>query len=222
VSRRLAGVALATLIPFALLSALARLEPVADWELFLLSALALPDGLYGAGIRGLNTLGELWIWAPVVTLLALTALAMRQLAAGALIGLTLLADLAGFAIKLLVERLRPEGALVEHFLGGETFAFPSGHAIRVTALVAVLAWLLAPRQLRLPLALGLGGGAGALMGYARVALGVHWPSDVLAGVLFGMGWFALTAWWVSTREPAASPEHGGTPRTASRDPDSNV
>ncbi|MDQ3937740.1 MAG: phosphatase PAP2 family protein, partial [Chloroflexota bacterium] len=99
----------------------------------------------------------------------------------------------GSGVKLVVERARPEGAFIEGILGDETFAFPSGHVVRATALAAVLAWVVTPHRLKLPLALVAGLGAGTLMGYARISLGVHWPSDVLGGLLLGLGWFAATA-----------------------------
>jgi undecaprenyl-diphosphatase len=57
----------------------------------------------------------------------------------------------------------------------------------------VVFWLLAPAGWRLRLAVIGGLIAGTVMGYARVSLGVHWPTDTLGGTLLGLGWFAVTA-----------------------------
>ena len=193
-NRALAATFLATLIPFVLLSAWARLEAPGAWELQLLLALQLPESGPLAVLAGvLNALGSLLTWAALVTLISIAALALRRQLAALLIALSLAADAVAAAVKLLVERGRPEGAVVEVLFGGDSFAFPSGHVVRATALVAVLAWLLAPPRFRLPLAVAAASLAGLVMGYGRVALAAHWPTDVLGGVLLGLTWFALTA-----------------------------
>jgi membrane-associated phospholipid phosphatase len=216
VSRALAGVALAGLLPFALLAVWARAHPVAEWELELVTALALGEGPYASLVRAINNLGDVWLWMPAVAVLAIAALVLRLLLAAALIGLTLVADIVGFAVKLIVERGRPEGALVEHFLGGDSFAFPSGHALRATALAGVLLWLLLPPPMRLPVAVGGALLAGAVMGYARVALGVHWPTDIIGGVLLGVAWFGLTAWAAELNATGRSEPRSLARRPASR------
>jgi len=169
--RRLLITALATIAPFIMLAAWARFASPATWEPGVLAAVAPVRGTFGDLVGMINTVGNLPIW----------------------IGLSPLSDLVAFAVKIVVERQRPETGANEHFFGADSFAFPSGHVVRAVALVAVLAWILAPPPIRLRLALVSAVLAGTVMGYARVAIGVHWPTDALGGALLGTAWFAITA-----------------------------
>jgi undecaprenyl-diphosphatase len=67
-------------------------------------------------------------------------------------------------------------------------SFPSGHATSAVAIL-LLAALVLPKQNR-PLWVGLGLSIALLIAASRVLLGVHWPSDILGGILLGAG-FAL-------------------------------
>lgn len=189
----LAGVGLVALVLLALAAAWARLMPVGSWELAILVALEPSTALHGDAARALSTWGNLDVWAIFVISLAVIALAFRQPMAAAVIAMTLLSDVAGYLVKLAVERDRPANALLEGLVGGDSFAFPSGHVVRAAALAALLAWLLVPARGRLPAALAGGIGAGLVMGYSRLALGVHWPSDVAGGILLGIAWFCGSA-----------------------------
>lgn len=80
----------------------------------------------------------------------------------------------------------------------EGWSFPSGHALSATVVYLTLGILLAssvkPRRMKLYLlavALLLPG----LVGISRVLLGVHYPSDVLAGWMAGLAW-AMSCWLV--------------------------
>ena len=94
--------------------------------------------------------------------------------------------LAGFLLKVLVGRARPEFLLA----GSEpsTMSFPSGHSLFAMVfgglLIILVGELVASTSVRRALQFGL-----ALLilavGASRVYLGVHWPSDVLGGYLFG-------------------------------------
>jgi membrane-associated phospholipid phosphatase len=70
-----------------------------------------------------------------------------------------------------------------------SFSFPSGHAMASMALVAALVVLLWPTRWRWP-TLALGGLFVALVGLSRVYLGVHYPSDILAGWTASLAWVA--------------------------------
>ena len=90
-------------------------------------------------------------------------------------------------IKLLVQRPRP--ALAERLAEVGSWSFPSSHSAGTMMTAAALA-LLAGGRRRMWLAVLAAAGA---VGWSRVALGVHWPSDVLAGWGFGLAWVGA-AW----------------------------
>lgn len=94
------------------------------------------------------------------------------------------------AVKLLVDRPRPDLLNLTGFAGT---SFPSGHATAAAATLAVAALLLARGRSRRAQALvfGVAAGLAAMVAATRVLLGVHWLTDVLAGLLLGWGWFGL-------------------------------
>ena len=95
------------------------------------------------------------------------------------------------AVKELVRRIRPVGALKLHVL---TYAFPSGHATTSAAVLAIVAYVLwRERFVQRPLALTVGVGGPLLIGVSRVYLDVHWTTDVLGGWALGMFVATLSA-----------------------------
>lgn len=94
-------------------------------------------------------------------------------------------------IKVLAARARPE--LLPQLDGFTSYSFPSGHAWNGMIFygeIALVAALFVPRHLQIPV-VALGVLAAFFTGWARIALGVHWPSDVLAGWIGGGAWLLL-------------------------------
>jgi len=84
------------------------------------------------------------------------------------------------SIKFLVRRRRPEGEWGGIYRNTDPHSFPSGHAARAF-LIAVIATGLGPAWLAIVLWIWA-----PLVSLARVAMGVHYVSDVLAGAAFGI------------------------------------
>jgi undecaprenyl-diphosphatase len=99
-------------------------------------------------------------------------------------------------LKWIYDRPRPD--LVEHLTVIQTASFPSGHATMATIVYLTLAAMVvrlvdttAQRAYVMTVAIGIC----IVVGISRVFLGVHWPSDVLAGWALGAAW-ACCSWLV--------------------------
>jgi undecaprenyl-diphosphatase len=138
----------------------------------------------------------------VLTLLSLAVTAfllLRRLhGAAMLLAASVLGGmLASQALKSFFERPRPD--LVPHGVHVFTASFPSGHAMMSAAVYLTLGVLLArvePSLRGKAFLLGCAVLLTLLVGISRVYLGVHWPSDVLAGWALGAAW-ALFCWLVA-------------------------
>ena len=155
--------------------------------------------------RWLNYGGKWQFLAPAMLLLLACSAAARQ-RWWLWCGLLPIGGAAEQLFKFLIARPRPRGV---------NPGFPSGHVTAVATFAVLLAYLLArervspaARTVLLLLALALVGS----VGFARVILNAHWPSDVLGGVLLGAGCAAAGAWW-----DAAHPA-GGVARAGADDP----
>jgi membrane-associated phospholipid phosphatase len=109
--------------------------------------------------------------------------------------LLLIITMAGQAVlhngfKLLIARPRPPAMI--NYAPIETFSFPSGHAIGVLCLYFVIAWTIATRATENAAIKTLIGISAAilifLVGVSRLYIGIHYPTDVLAGFLGGFVW----------------------------------
>ena len=155
------------------------------------------DGLT-AVMRSLSAIGAGELEIPVALLLSLrlSLIRRRPEAAG-----YAAATLSGWAIygvaKWIFERPRPRVIPRIAGAGGGWYSFPSGHATMAPLVfgLGLLIWSAPwPRRTRAALLL-LAAVCSVLIGFSRVYLGVHWPTDVLAGLLLGTGWAAMWVWW---------------------------
>ncbi|CAN5719788.1 phosphatase PAP2 family protein [soil metagenome] len=149
-------------------------------------------------VRDITSLGSVAVLG-LVTLAVLGFLSLRRKsqAIGLVLGATLGGQLLSSLLKHWIDRPRPE--VVTPLMHASTASFPSGHAM-LSAVVyltlgALLARFLQSRELRLyvlfvSILLTL------LVGLSRIYLGVHYPSDVLAGWSIGLAW-TLFCWEVA-------------------------
>lgn len=97
-------------------------------------------------------------------------------------------------IKIALHRPRP--LPVDRLVLVDSASFPSSHSAgaMLTGVALVMAFGRGPRWL------GAAIGFAMAVGWSRIALGVHWPSDVLAGWGFGLLW-AGGAMWLADGKP---------------------
>ncbi|AEF34305.1 integral membrane protein [Mycolicibacter sinensis] len=158
------------------------------------------DASYDIGVKhpawvrfwdGLSTVFAPAVFRVLAMVAVVVALLRRRLRPALFLLLTVeLSGLLTAAAKASVDRPRPVTALAT----ASSSSFPSGHALGVTVAVGALLVLVLPVLRGSARVAAVGGGAlvVAAVGIARVALGVHHPSDVLAG--WALGWAYLTAW----------------------------
>ncbi len=149
--------------------------------------------------RGIARAGSSRATLPVLVLVGAVAPDVQRsfplrLASGLLLaGVTGLGIAGRIAINARTARRRPEPRDWVGDAGGS--AFPSGHTTSATLFAATCAWALAPRSrggaARVVL-LAAAGGFALAVGWSRVWVGVHWPSDVLGGWLYAIAWSALS------------------------------
>jgi membrane-associated phospholipid phosphatase len=109
-------------------------------------------------------------------------------------------------LKTLIYRERPFEAYpsIEKLSEAGSSSFPSGHTLEAFAVATVLSIMFSGKKIVIPLFIWA-----TLVAYSRMALGVHYPSDVLAGIVIGVfiGWIVP---WIFKRLIPGSKVNSGS------------
>jgi undecaprenyl-diphosphatase len=134
----------------------------------------------------------------------------------------LVGGLIDTAVKVIVSRPRPE--LEDPVATALGQSFPSGHSFTSTALYGALLLVFLPvvRRRRRSLAIAAYVALVAAIAFSRLALGVHFLSDVLGGVVLGAAWLAASTaafeiWRAERGHRPAHPVTEGVEPEASKD-----
>jgi len=233
-ARTLIAAAALTLVavPFGLLLFLVQdkwppLLEVDDGARDSLHAFAVSHEGFVSAMRTLSTLGSAAVHLPLFAVVAAVLLWRRRPRLAVFVVLTTLgSQWLNALVKHAVNRARP--VLPDPVAHGSGLSFPSGHAQAAMVAVAVLLLVGLPllgRRARIA-AIAAGVAWVLAIGFARVALGVHFVSDVLAGYVLGAGWVAaMTAAFRAWRREEAAvsagdarPEGGCSPPPGARSP----
>lgn len=182
-----------------------------------------------------DPLGPLWLEVAMRDVTALGSTTVLTLITAIVVGYLLIKRKAGaalfvvvaiasggalsYALKLGFDRPRPD--LVAHLVDVHTLSFPSGHAMGTAVTFLTLAALIVrtERDFRLKAyVLTVAVLLTLLIGVSRIYLGVHWPSDVLAGWCAGSAW-ALICWLVALWLQRRGQIEGEASSTPSKSPD---
>lgn len=132
--------------------------------------------------------------------------------------LTVLAAVSAAGLSELLKHVfqRPRPPFPSDFAHPLSSSFPSGHSMLAALVYLLLGAMLASGEPRWPVKLYFVAAAmtlAFLVGVSRVVLGAHYPSDVLAGWVAGLGWAAC--WWLVSRwldrrrDPATPVDNAG-------------
>ncbi|BCG91858.1 phosphatase PAP2 family protein [Mesorhizobium sp. 131-2-1] len=156
-----------------------------------------PAWLEGA-VRDITSLGSTSVLVLLTTAVIIYLLLIRRPTTALLMFVAVAGgQVLSSLLKFEVDRPRPD--LVSHLVNETSLSFPSGHAMLSAVTYLTLGSMAArflPGRTTKTFVLGLAILTTLLVGASRVYLGVHWPSDVLAGWCAGFAW-AMLCWLVA-------------------------
>ncbi|MDQ1668957.1 MAG: hypothetical protein QOE40_1018 [Actinomycetota bacterium] len=187
-----------------------------------LHSYAVGHGQFVTAMNTLSTLGSAPVYIAVFAVVV-GWLLWRRLPRLALFVVVTVAgsSLLNQVVKVAVDRSRP--VLPDPVAHANGMSFPSGHAQSAVVAYSVLLLVFLPvlRGTWRPTAVAVAVLMVLGIGFSRVALGVHYVSDVLAGYVLGGAWVlamaaAFNAWRVERGKPKASLDEGLEPEAAPR------
>jgi membrane-associated phospholipid phosphatase len=201
------------LVPFALLAVLAD----GNWPPLRRLDQGVAEALHSAVVGHPAVIRSMVIWsyvfdpntlrvAALVLVIWLVRRGARRMALWAATTMTV-GGLLGVLLKLLVGRHRPD--LLDPVARAAGYSFPSGHALNVALASGVFLLVFLPLTRRRALLWAAAIVATVVTGLCRMALGVHWTSDVAGGWILGAAVVAATSsafatWRHHTGRPSGS------------------
>lgn len=132
--------------------------------------------------------GDSWFWLLGLSILAYFGTPYWRVRALVMLGAILAGAVLVLIIKFSVRRQRPAGEWGAIYRSTDPHSFPSGHATRA-AMLSVLAVGMGPLWFGVIMVIWA-----PLVALARVSMGVHYLSDVLAGALLGILFGVIVLW----------------------------
>lgn len=214
-------------VPFSLLVLLvaARSDPLLRLDHDTAESLhryALGHPGFTDGMRTVSLVGEPVSWWVLMVPVVAWLIYRRLPRLAAFVVVTMLgSSVLNGVVKALVDRARP--VLPDPVAHAHGLSFPSGHAQAATVASGVLILVFLPvvaRRARVWLYVA-GALVIALISFSRIALGVHFLSDVVGGAVIGSAWVlamtaAFSAWRRDERKPAVRPGEGLEPEQGAR------
>ena len=185
------GLAFLTLVLFVLASVFARFPG----DLAVLLWLQSPRAPWLTKTAITVSMGDAAIALSMTVVAVFLALVWRRRDVAVMILLSLVPVGAGNLLKPVVGRTRPEYLLLD--VAPTSLSFPSGHALFAVIFGCLLVWMAEEsiqspwirRSVQVVLVLLI-----LAVGWSRVYLGLHWPSDVLGGYMYGLLAVWLLTW----------------------------